>query len=87
MGLPGGEIGETFLLAKISAYTVLLSLTSTAGQTPRVPLAYVIFARRKFSPISPPALIGKIFIMRIFCPVLRWWVSKLIFARAQNDHF
>ena len=30
----------------------------------------VIFARRKFSPISPSALFGKIFITQIFCPVL-----------------
>ena len=29
-----------------------------------------IFARRKFSPISPSALIGEIFITRFFCPVL-----------------
>ena len=29
-----------------------------------------IFARRKFSPISPPALIGEIFCLRIYCPVL-----------------
>ena len=29
-----------------------------------------IFARRKFSPISPSALIGKIYIMGIFCPML-----------------
>ena len=29
-----------------------------------------IFARRKFSPISPPDLVGENFLPRIFCPVL-----------------
>ena len=29
-----------------------------------------IFARRKYSPISPPALIGENFITLIFCPLL-----------------
>ena len=37
-----------------------------------------IFARRKFLPISPSALIGEIFIVRIFCPALmitlRIWI-------------
>jgi hypothetical protein len=32
-----------------------------------------IFARRKFSPVSPPSLIGENFITLIFCPVLKIW--------------
>ena len=36
-----------------------------------------IFARRKFSPISPSALIGEIIITRIFCPVLIDYIEDM----------
>ena len=40
-----------------------------------------IFARRKFSPISPPALIGEIFYPRMFCPVLMYCIGENLFHR------
>ena len=33
---------------------------------------------RKFSPISPSALIGKIFVMQIFCPVLMITIEDMV---------
>ena len=37
-----------------------------------------IFAKKKFSPISPHALIGDNFIMLIFCPVIKDCIADIL---------
>ena len=64
------NISQVYVCHGSGSYTKILIMNININRDESNTVYAEIFARRKFSPISPSALIGEIFIVQIFCPVL-----------------